>query len=128
HDDCTDARPRRRRGPSRPSGARARLGAGGYRRQSARHPDTLFMLASISKTVTAVALMQLYEQGRFGLDDPIDTNLGRLVRNPNFPSVPITYRMLLSHTSSIEDGLHYADYYVYDMDSPIALDAFVTGY
>jgi len=91
-------------------------------------PDTLFMLASISKTVTAVALMQLYEQGRFGLDDPIDTNLGRLVRNPNFPSVPITYRMLLSHTSSIEDGLHYADYYVYDMDSPIALDAFVTGY
>jgi len=90
-------------------------------------PDTLFMLGSISKTVTAVALMQLYEQGRFVLDDPIDANLGRVVRNPNFPSVPITYRMLLSHTSSIEDG-GYGNYYVYNMDSPIALDSFVDGF
>src|SRR5437868_12679198 len=31
--------------------------------------DTLFMLGSISKTVTAVALMQLYELGKFKLDD-----------------------------------------------------------
>ena len=90
-------------------------------------PDTLFMLASISKTVTAVALLQLYEQGRFGLDDSVDTNLGYSVRNPAFTNTPVTYRMLLTHTSSIEDGQHFADYYVYDRDSPIALDDFMHG-
>jgi CubicO group peptidase (beta-lactamase class C family) len=90
--------------------------------------DTLFMLGSISKTVTAVALMQLYELARFKLDDPIDPVLGYPARNPKFPDIPITYRMLLSHTSSIEDGVHSFDYYVMDMDSPISLQALYDGY
>src|SRR5262245_34950951 len=38
--------------------------------------NTLFMLASVSKTVTAVALMQLWELGKFKLDDSIDAVLG----------------------------------------------------
>ena len=91
-------------------------------------PDTLFMLASVSKTVTAVALMQLWELGKFQLDDSIDTVLGYAARNPKFPAVAITYRMLLSHTSSIEDGVHSFDYYVMDMDSPISLQALYDGY
>ena len=91
-------------------------------------PDTVFMLASISKTVTAVALLQLYEQNRFALDDAVDAPLGYSVRNPAFPNQPVTYRMLLSHTSSIEDGQHFGDYYVFDRDSPIALDDFLHGY
>jgi CubicO group peptidase (beta-lactamase class C family) len=90
--------------------------------------DTLFMLGSISKTVTAVALMQLYELGKFKLDDPIDALLGYQARNPKFPDTAITYRMLLSHTSSIEDGVHSFDYYVMDMDSPISLQALYDGY
>jgi CubicO group peptidase (beta-lactamase class C family) len=91
-------------------------------------PDTLFMLASVSKTVTAVALMQLVEQGKLTLDDPVDAKLGFQVRNPAFPNTPITARMLLSHTSSIEDGPRFYSYNVVGMDSPIALDAFVRGY
>src|SRR4051794_28063586 len=91
-------------------------------------PDTLFMLASVSKTVTSVALMQLWELGKFQLDDPIDAVLGYAARNPKFPDVPITYRMLLSHTSSIEDGVHSFDYYVTDMDSPISLQMLYEGY
>jgi CubicO group peptidase (beta-lactamase class C family) len=90
--------------------------------------DTLFMLASVSKTVTAVALMQLYEAGKFKLDDPIDAVLGYQPRNPKFPNVAITYRMILSHTSSIEDGIHSFDYYVMDMDSPISLATLYAGY
>jgi len=90
--------------------------------------DTLFMLASVSKTVTATALMQLWELGKFKLDDPIDTLLGYQVRNPKFPDTAITYRMILSHTSSIEDGIHSFDYYVTDMDSPISLAALYDGY
>ena len=37
--------------------------------------STIFMLASISKTVTATALMQLYEDGRFRLDDSVNKYL-----------------------------------------------------
>jgi CubicO group peptidase (beta-lactamase class C family) len=91
-------------------------------------PDTVFMLASISKTVSATAMMQLYEQHRFGLDDDVDGALGWTARNPSFPSTPLTYRQLLSHTSSIEDGANQTDYVVDGMDSPITLDDFLKGY
>ena len=38
---------------------------------TARSVDELFLLGSISKTMTAAALMTLYDQGRFQLDDPV---------------------------------------------------------
>jgi len=65
---------------------------------------TLFMLASISKTITGTALMQLYEQGYFKLDDPINEYLPFQVHNPMFPLKKITFRMLLTHSSSIRDN------------------------
>ncbi len=37
--------------------------------------DTLFQIFSMTKPVTGVALMQLWEQGRFGLDDPLEWHL-----------------------------------------------------
>jgi CubicO group peptidase (beta-lactamase class C family) len=63
------------------------------------------MLASVSKTITAVALMSLLENPKLGisLDDDIDDELPFTVRNPSFPDQPITYRMLLTHTSSLID-------------------------
>jgi CubicO group peptidase (beta-lactamase class C family) len=67
-------------------------------------PDTLFGIASISKAVTATALMQLFEQGRFGLDDDVGTYLPFAVRNPGFANDKITFRMILAHTSSINGG------------------------
>jgi CubicO group peptidase (beta-lactamase class C family) len=62
---------------------------------------TVYMLASISKTFTATALMQLWEQGLFHLDDDINEYLPFPVRNPNYPDIPITFRMLLCHRSSL---------------------------
>jgi CubicO group peptidase (beta-lactamase class C family) len=69
-------------------------------------PDTLFMLASISKTIVSVALMRLIEDPARGiaLDDDVDAKLPFRVRNPSFPDTPITYRMLLTHSSSLVDG------------------------
>ncbi|UCF12684.1 MAG: serine hydrolase [Thermoplasmatales archaeon] len=64
-------------------------------------PDTLYLLASISKPVTATALMQLYDQGFFDLDDDVNDYLPFSLRNPNYPATPITFRMLLSHRSSL---------------------------
>ena len=72
--------------------------------------DDLFRIASISKTFTSTAIMQLYEQGKFDLDDDISDALGYIVRNPRFPETKITYRMLLSHTSSLSDAEGYFDY------------------
>ena len=64
-------------------------------------PDTLYLMASISKTVTATALMQLYEQELFDLDDDVNDYLPFSLRNPNFLDTSITFRMLLSHRSSL---------------------------
>lgn len=68
---------------------------------------TLFRVASVSKLVTAVAIMQQVERNQLQLDSDISTVLGFPVRNPNFPAQPITPRMLLSHTSSFLDGPSY---------------------
>ena len=62
---------------------------------------TCFRIASITKWVTAIGLMTLYDQGKLDLDKDISAYLGFKVRNPAFPNVPITARMLLSHTSSL---------------------------
>ncbi len=67
--------------------------------------DDIIQIASLSKTVTAAALMTLYDKGLFNLDDDINNYIPIKVRNPNFPEKPITFRMLLTHTSSLEDVL-----------------------
>lgn len=64
---------------------------------------TLFAVASISKTIVAVPLMQLVEQGMVDLDAPLEDYFSFAVRHPSFPDVPITTRMLLTHTSGLED-------------------------
>lgn len=70
-------------------------------------PTTKFRIASISKTITAMAFMQLVDDGLCSLDDDISIWLGYTVRNPYYPNTPITPRMLLSHTSTIIDGGNY---------------------
>jgi CubicO group peptidase (beta-lactamase class C family) len=69
--------------------------------------QTLYLQASVSKTVTATALMQLYEKGLFNLDDDVNEYLPFNLRNPNYPDIPITIRMILSHRSSLADDNLY---------------------
>lgn len=66
--------------------------------------STLFRIASISKSFTATAIMQLVEQGKLTLDTDVSTIMGFPIRNPKFPDIPITIEMLLSHTSSLNDS------------------------
>lgn len=66
--------------------------------------DTLFQIASVSKLFIATAAMQLYEEGTVDLDEDVNRYLPFSVRNPSFPDHPITLRMLLTHTSSIQDN------------------------
>ncbi|NMD37481.1 MAG: beta-lactamase family protein [Christensenellaceae bacterium] len=65
--------------------------------------STKFRVASISKMVTAVGVMQLVEKGLINLDSEIGDILGYKIRNPYYSDYPITIRMLLCHTSSIQD-------------------------
>ncbi len=75
------------------------------------NPDIIYIIASITKTIVGTALMQLYEQGLFDLDDDVNKFLPFNLRNPNFPNDPITIRMLLTHTSSLNDNDLTPNYY-----------------
>jgi len=80
-------------------------GFGLYDRENNKEADekTIYLVASISKTFTATALMQLYEKGYFKLDDDVSNYLPFTLRNPNYPDKPITFRMLLAHQSSLAE-------------------------
>jgi CubicO group peptidase (beta-lactamase class C family) len=94
-------------------------------------PDTLFMIASISKTFVGVALMQLIERSPSGLvmlDQDINGALPFAVRNPAHPTIPITYRMLLTHTSSLDDGPIYQELQYSQGDYPTPLGSFLSSY
>jgi CubicO group peptidase (beta-lactamase class C family) len=87
--------------------------------------DTRYLVASISKTITAVAAMQLVEQNLIGLDDDINQYLPFSVRNPSFPNDAITLRMLLAHRSSISDA--YQENFTldcYGVDCPMSLEEY----
>ena len=64
---------------------------------------TLYRIASISKLVTALAVMQQVEAGRLDLDADVGEALGFALRHPAHPGRAITPRMLMSHTSSLRD-------------------------
>jgi len=75
--------------------------------------DTLVQIFSMTKPVTGVALMQLWEQGKFGLDDPLSRYLpefagvqvidGKGGLRP--PARPIVIRDLLRHTAGFSYGM-----------------------
>ena len=70
--------------------------------------DDPVRIASISKLVVGIAVMRLVEEGRLDLDADVSGLLGWSLRNPAFPDTPITLRLLLSHQSSLTDGIDYA--------------------
>ncbi len=93
--------------------------------------NTLFMIASCSKPMTALGIMKLYDQGKLDLDADINTYLPFSVRNPDFPDEKITLRMLLTHTSSlIDDGELLFSQYTLETggDSPLQLSDFIENY
>ena len=91
--------------------------------------DSLFRIYSMTKPITGVALMQLYEKGKWQLDDPITkylpelANLKELTRDAEgnvvmgadgmpvltTPKKPATMRQLMSHTAGFGYGLSDGD-------------------
>jgi CubicO group peptidase (beta-lactamase class C family) len=97
-------------------------------------PQTVFMLASVSKTVTCAGIMALVEDGRLRLDADINDYLPFDVHIPAAPNANITMRHLLTHTSAIRDrywvwGTPYSHPTLYfHGDSPISLGQFMRSY
>jgi CubicO group peptidase (beta-lactamase class C family) len=94
-------------------------------------PDAIFRIASMSKAVTSVAIMMLYEEGRFRLNDPVAKFIPQFAKpvvavkptesNPARPGKPyatepvkkpIRIRDLLTHSAGLTygTGLAEADY------------------
>ncbi len=63
--------------------------------------DLIYMIASVTKTFTATAIFQLYERDIIDLDDDVNDYLPFSLRHPNYTDTPITFRMLLQHTSGL---------------------------
>ena len=67
--------------------------------------DTYFKVASVSKMVTGITVMRLWEQGLVDLDADLGEVLGDPpyhAANPYYPKIPLTLRHLMTHTSSIK--------------------------
>lgn len=69
--------------------------------------DTFFRIASVSKMVTALAVLRLAQQNQLDLDADTNKVLSFAVRHPAAPQRPITLAMLLSHTAGLHDGRTY---------------------
>ncbi|ADJ46691.1 beta-lactamase class C [Amycolatopsis mediterranei S699] len=67
-------------------------------------PDTVYQCGSMTKTWTALAFLQLVDEGKAGLDEPIRTYLpGFAVADPE-TTAKVTARHLLNHTNGIEEA------------------------
>ncbi|MBS7565419.1 serine hydrolase [Mucilaginibacter sp. Bleaf8] len=65
--------------------------------------DSRFELASVSKTMTGTAIMQLWEQGKIKLDQDVRDFY------PNFPYQGVTIRLLLTHRSGMMNYVYFVD-------------------
>lgn len=102
------------------NGREVHFGAAGFANRETERPmarDTLVQIFSMTKPVTGVALMQLWEQGKFGLDDPLSDYLPEFAATRVFlgndaagkpilraPVRPVTIRDVLRHTAGFGYG------------------------
>jgi CubicO group peptidase (beta-lactamase class C family) len=82
------------------------LGGYGKADQSGRPvtPQTPFVLASVSKPLTALAIMQLVEAGKVALDAPVQRYISEFRVADPLASQQITVRHLLQHTSGLPEA------------------------
>jgi CubicO group peptidase (beta-lactamase class C family) len=88
--------------------------------------DTIFRIASMTKPIVGVAMMMLWEQGKWSLDDPVARHIpefaGLKVATPNgeVPQTrPMTMRQLMSHSAGFDVSAGYAKMNITDRSQPL---------
>ena len=81
--------------------------------------NSTFQLASTSKPFTAVAIMQLVENGKVNIDDTVQVYI------PEFPYKNITVKHLLCHRSGLPDYVKFASTYIKE-DTPFDNEDLIT--
>lgn len=69
--------------------------------------DTYFRIASVTKMVSAIGLMQLRERRLVDLDADVDEYFGYRIANDYHPDTPVTLRQLMSHTAALSASADY---------------------
>ena len=88
--------------------------------------DTIFRIASMTKPIAGVAMMMLWEQGKWSLDDPVAKHIPEFanlkVATPNgevAQTRPMTMRQLMSHTAGFDVSSGYAKHNISDRKEPL---------
>lgn len=74
-------------------------------------PDTVFRIASMTKSFTAMAILRLRDEGRLSLDDPVERHVPELasLAYPTKDSLAITIRHLLTHSEGFPEDNPWGD-------------------
>jgi CubicO group peptidase (beta-lactamase class C family) len=86
-------------------------------------PSTVYLIGSTFKAMATVALLQLHEQGRFQLDDPVNRYIPALRIRGEDPRRPVTFRHLLTHTSGMP--VDFGGHPVWGPSSPLPLAVYL---
>ena len=106
-------------------GALAHAGSSGYRDIAAKAPvdaDTVFRIASMTKSFTAMSILKLRDEGKLSLDDPAERYVPELkgLRYPTTDSPRITIRHLLSHSEGFPEDNPWGDRQLADSDAQMS--------
>jgi CubicO group peptidase (beta-lactamase class C family) len=90
------------------------VGTAGFRELAARSPvdtSTVFRIASMTKSFTAAAILQLRDAGRLSLDDPVERFVPELsgLRYPTGDAPKLTIRQLLTHSAGFPEDNPWGD-------------------
>ena len=106
-------------------GQPAHLGTIGFRDISTKSPvtaDTVFRIASMTKSFTAMSILKLRDEGKLALDDPAEKYVPEMkaLKYPTSDSPKITVRHLLSHSEGFPEDNPWGDRQLADSDEQLS--------
>ena len=109
-------------------GELAHTGAAGLRDVDAKAPvdvDSVFRIASMTKSFTAMSILKLRDEGKLSLDDPAERYVPEMagLEYPTSDSPKITIRHLLSHAEGFPEDNPWGDRQLADTDEQLSADA-----
>jgi CubicO group peptidase (beta-lactamase class C family) len=106
-------------------GAIAHVGVTGFRDLTSKSPvdrDTVFRIASMTKSFTAMSILKLRDAGKFSLDDPAERYVPELkgLKYPTTDSPRLTIRHLLSHSTGFPEDNPWGDQQLADSEEQLS--------